>query len=163
MSQQQSRSYKKPKQDPVEIRVVLGLLRGLYWLVMLPFQGGKKTSKPKARKVNAIDTADITKRWSDIQMTVGLGGATHFGAAVMSADKLVDHVLRQKGYPGDTMGERIKSAREDMSPRNYDGLWQAHKLRNTLAHEVTSEVMSYQAKEALEQFSAALRDLGALR
>lgn len=155
------RPYKKPKQDPLEVRVMLGFLRGLYWLIMLPF-GGKKAG-PAQRKARAVDLTDISTRWSDIQTTIGLGGATHFGSAVIAADKLVDYVLRQKGYAGETMGERMKSAKGDLSGRVYDGLWQAHKLRNTLVHEIQGEVMSYQAKEALAQFELALRELGALR
>lgn len=157
----QPHTYKKPKQDPIEVKIILGFLRGLWWLVMLPFGG--KSKGPAKRKAGTIDVADITKRWGDIETTIGLGGATHFGSAVITADKLVDYVLRQQGYAGDTMGERMKSAKETLTERTYQGLWQAHKLRNTLVHEVSGEVMSYQAKEALEQFKQALRELGAIR
>lgn len=158
------RHYHKKKPDPIEVRIVLGILRGLYWLVTLPFGFLKaKSGQPQTRKAQALDTAEIAKRWSDIEMTVGLGGASHFGTAVVNADKLVDYVLRHKGYAGDTMGERMKSAKDDFSNRVYEGLWHAHKLRNTLVHEVEGEVMSFQAKEALARFKDALYELGALR
>lgn len=157
-----TRGYKK-KQDSIEVKIVLAILRGLMLLVTWPFRGKKSVGGNAPRKAKALDVADISRRWSEIQTKVSLGGSSHYSAAIMSADKLVDHVLRQKGYPGDTMGERLKSAKDDISPAVYHNLWQAHKLRNQLAHEVDSEVMSYQAKEAIQNFEYALRELGALR
>jgi len=156
---------KKTKGDPIEVRVVLGVLRGLWWLITAPFKlmAGKSTTPTKSRRAVALDTQTITRRWSDIQTTVGLGGTTHFGAAVVAADKLLDFVLRQKGYAGDTMGERLKSAAGDISPSVYHNAWQAHKLRNQLVHEVESEVLSFQVKEALHSYESILRELGALR
>lgn len=156
--------HRKKKSDPIEVRIVLGFLRGVYWLVTLPFAFLKsKPGQTQTRQAQALDTTDILKRWSDIEMTVGLGGASHFGTAVVNADKLVDYVLRSKGYTGDTMGERMKSVKGDLSNRVYEGLWQAHKLRNTLVHEVEGEVMSFQAKNALGQFKDVLIELGALK
>lgn len=160
----QTRNYKK-KSDPIEVRILLGILKGIYWLIILPFgllRPSKTATKPKPNVVS-LDTSDISKRWGDIETTVGLGGASHFASAIVSADKLVDHVLKLKGFNGETMGERLKSAQNSLSPRVYNGLWNAHKLRNSLVHEVHSEVMSFQVKEALGQFKDALIELGGLK
>lgn len=159
-------SYKNSKknQDPLEVRIVIGLLKAIWWVIALPFRGlgGAKTSTPK-RQAKALDTQEIARRWGDIQTSIGLGGTTHFGSAVVAADKLLDYVLRQKGYPGDTMGERLKAAKDDIAPAIYHNTWQAHKLRNQLVHEVDHQVMSYEAKDAIKSFEAVLRELGALR
>lgn len=155
---------RKTKSDPVEMQIIIALLRGLKWLILLPFAGlvGKKGGNG-ARKPGVVNTQEVAKQWSDIQTTVGLGGTSHFAQGVVAADKLLDHVLKQKGYSGDTMGERLKSAADDMSPAVYHNTWQAHKLRNQLVHEVGHEVMSFQVKEAIQQYEHALRELGALR
>lgn len=152
----------KPKEDSLEVKIVLAVVRGLVALFTLPFNK-KKQAAPKKRTSGTIDRAEVEKRWSDIQTSIGLGGATHFGSAVVAADKLLDYVLKQKGYAGETMGERLKNAQDDMPPQLYHKAWQAHKLRNQLVHEVDSEVMSYQAKEAIQDYEAILRDLGALK
>lgn len=155
------RTYKRPSNDSPEIKIVLALLKGLYWLVSRPFE---RVAKPaKRRPASSLDVAEISARWADIGTTVALGGATHFGAAVVAADKLLDYVLRHKGYGGESMGERLRSAQGDLSAKVYDGLWRAHKLRNTLVHEVHAEVMSYEAKEALERFEVGLRELGGIK
>jgi hypothetical protein len=154
---------RKPKSEPIEMQLITAVLRGLLWIVLLPFKGLGSSGAKKARRGGVVNTHEVVKQWSDIQTTVGLGGTSHFAQGVVSADKLLDHVLKQMGYAGDTMGERLKSAVDDMSPAIYHNVWQAHKLRNQLVHEVGSEVMSFQVKEAIGQYEQALRDLGALR
>ncbi len=156
------RSRKEPELTPAQ-KLGVAVFRGLGWLVMLPFRGVLGNGKPKARRSQTVDTQEVSRRWSDIQTSLGLGGTTHFGSAVVAADKLLDHVLKQKGYAGDTMGERLKSARDDVSPAIYHNVWQAHKLRNQLVHEVATEVLSFQAKEAIQSYAAMLQELGAMR
>jgi hypothetical protein len=41
-------------------------------------------------------------------------------------------------------------------------VWRAHKLRNTLAHELNFDLVPSQAHEALADFERGLRELGAL-
>jgi hypothetical protein len=158
----QPRRSNRSKGEPIEMKIVTAILKGLWWLIVLPFKG---FGQPKAqgRKSASIDTVEVARRWSEIQTSVNLGGVTHFGAAVMSADKLLDYVLKQKGYSGETMGERLRAAEQDMSPAVYHNAWQAHKLRNQLAHDIDGQVMSFQVKEAIQSYEQALRDLGAMR
>ncbi len=161
-----SRHPRKPKQDPIEVKIVVGIFKGMWWLIALPFRGlgGPAASKTSgSRRAGTLDTQQVSQQWSEIQTKIGLGGSSHFASAIVAADRLLDHVLRQKGYTGDTMGERLKNARDDMSSFAYQNAWQAHKLRNQLVHEMGIEIMSYQAKEAIGQYESALRDLGGLR
>jgi hypothetical protein len=158
--------YNKPRKsqkDSLETQAVLAIARGLWWLVSWPFKrlSGKKTVK--SRKSQAVNVQEVSHRWQDIQTSVGLGGVTHFGSAIVAADKLLDHVLKQKGYAGETMGERLKGVQSDVSAAAYNGAWQAHKLRNRLVHEMGGEVMSHEVKEAIRHYEQILRELGALR
>jgi hypothetical protein len=155
---------RKSKSEPIEMQLLTAVLRGLWWVVSLPFKGiGGSGSGKRLRKSGAVNLQEVAQQWTDIQTTVGLGGTSHFAQGVVAADKLLDHVLKQKGYQGETMGERLKSAQDDMSAAVYHNAWQAHKLRNHLVHEVGSQVMSFQVKEAIQQYEAALRELGVLR
>jgi hypothetical protein len=80
--------------------------------------------------------------------------------AIPEADKLFDYVLKAKGFPGATMAERLKRAERDLTDRN--GVWRAHKLRNSLAHEVGFAVSDGHGREALAAFKRGLQDLGVL-
>ncbi len=57
--------------------------------------------------------------------------------ALIEADKLLDHVFKKLHFKGETMGERLKSAKKWYSPELYNKIWEAHKARNTLVHEVS--------------------------
>ncbi len=77
--------------------------------------------------------------------------------AILDADKLLDLVLKKKGYRG-SLGEKLKKSGKLFSDLN--GVWSAHKVRNKIAHELNFEVSEKESKRVLSQFARALRDLG---
>ena len=92
------------------------------------------------------------------QLTKGEESSCHL--VILNADKLLDQALRQRGFKGETMGERMKSARDTWS--NANDVWSAHKLRNRIAHE-TDVVIGYPAaRNALGAYKRALKDVGAI-
>ncbi|MBO7664520.1 hypothetical protein J6S46_01515 [Candidatus Saccharibacteria bacterium] len=83
-----------------------------------------------------------------------------FSLVVIEADKLLDRAMNEAGIPGKTMGDRLKRSGNRFGDVN--AVWRAHKLRNTIAHEPDFEVSYEKAKNALESYKKALRDLGAI-
>ena len=79
--------------------------------------------------------------------------------AVIDADKLLDHALRKKGFAGQTMAERMVSAKDVFSRRQL--VWESHKFRNQLVHEEV-KVSEKKVHASLAGFRSALKDLGAL-
>lgn len=79
---------------------------------------------------------------------------------VINADKLLDKAMMEMGLPGKTMGERLKKNGDKFT--NLNGVWQAHKLRNAIAHEPDVEVSYKRAHNALSIYKQALKDLGAI-
>lgn len=119
-------------------------------------RGAGRYSQPR------LSQAQIAERWSVIQATAA-GGGNGLRTAVSEADKLFDQALRQQNLPGETMGDRLKAAKNRFSSYSiYDAVWRAHKLRNSLAHEVGFDLVPSQAKEALSDFERGLKDLGVL-
>lgn len=76
---------------------------------------------------------------------------------LMEADKLLDHMLKRKGYQG-SMGDKLKKHSKSFSDVN--GLWQAHKLRNSLAHEMNVKITAQEVDRALAAFRKAFGDIG---
>ncbi len=76
---------------------------------------------------------------------------------IMEADKVLDHALKLLGYKG-SLGEKLKQA----GPRFNDlnAVWYAHKLRNTLAHEMNAQIFRTETEKAMRIFRRALGDLG---
>jgi hypothetical protein len=98
-------------------------------------------------------------KWLDIERRLKSDEPSSFKLCVMDADNLVDKALKERGFRGQTMGERLKSAASSLSNRN--AVWTAHKLRNQIAHEDIR--ISYdESRMALGGFKQALKDLGAI-
>jgi hypothetical protein len=76
---------------------------------------------------------------------------------VVEADKVLDEALRMLGYEG-SLGEKLKTAGPRFS--NLDAVWHAHKLRNSLVHELGRKADPKEATQALKEIGTALRDLG---
>jgi len=102
---------------------------------------------------SAQDSKYIQIQWSRI-VQLGKDDPRH---AIMDADKLLDFVLKKKGYAGH-LGEKLKSARSLFSDIN--GVWAAHKMRNKIAHELGVHVSAKECSRSLSQFRRALSDLG---
>ena len=83
-----------------------------------------------------------------------------YAMTVINADKLLDKAMMEMGIPGKTMGERLKKCGDKFT--NLNGVWQAHKLRNAIAHESDIEVSYKRAFNALAIYKQALKDLGAI-
>lgn len=126
--------------------IIIGIT--LLIVISLTKRGGKTLDQQKYRT-----------RWLEITQNAGSTSET-WQFAIMSADKLLDSALRDRGVAGETLGERLKNAKPYLS--NIDSVWRAHKLRNRIAHDDGVKVSQRQAGEALKIFKKALTDLGAL-
>lgn len=112
-------------------------------------KGGKNLNVEKYRS-----------RWLAIEQSLHKESPDTAQLAIIKADKLVDQALRDRGVSGNTMGERMKSAKTMLT--HADAVWSAHKLRNQIAHEADIHVSYDQARRALGGFKSALKDLGAI-
>ncbi len=73
---------------------------------------------------------------------------------ILEAEKVVDRLLGALGYTG-SFGDKLKAA----GPRlpNIQALWDAHKLRNRLAHEPGATANGREADAAVRAFAFAVR------
>lgn len=109
---------------------------------------------------SALNVQKYQTRWLAIESSLKRDQPASAHLAILNADKLVDMGLRERGFKGTTMGERMKSAQSVWSNANH--IWGAHKVRNKIAHEDDVEVSYDIAKRALLAYKQALKDLGAI-
>ncbi len=122
-------------------------------LVMLVFIA---QSKKRKSRLNPIK---YQQEWASIEQSITSDNKTQ-QFAIIQADKLLDRALKESGYTGTTMAERMTSASRVFSQR--ESVWTAHKLRNRIAHESNARIHEQWAKKAMASFKCALKDLGAL-
>lgn len=141
----------------------LGLLPLLVFVFVIVTLGGlllMKLAKGLRRpELFGMSREKIKETWEEIEASPehGLMGAK---LAVIEADKLLDTVLRSMAFPGETMGERLKTAAYKYP--DITKVWPAHKLRNQLVHDSSFQLSIGQAKRAVKDFEHALKTLNVL-
>lgn len=144
----------------VVVVIVFGL--GILWQI-------KKSSPKKISPIRrgyssaGLGQQDFRHQWQRIESLMQQAGLENSKSAIFEADKLLDAALRQRGFRGDTVGERLKNARDHFGNNVvYQGLWEAHKMRNAMAHELGFDLPKTIAQQQLEKFKAGLQYLKVL-
>lgn len=60
----------------------------------------------------------------------------NYNLAIIEADKTLDFALKKSSFQGKSMGERLKNAKKYYEKDFYNIVWEAHKIRNALVHEI---------------------------
>lgn len=103
-----------------------------------------------------IDKEHFKNEWKDVlQLATDKKSRP---LSIVHGDKLLDLALKQSGFTGNTMAERLVSAKKNIT--NKEAVWQAHKLRNKIVHESAFEPTEGQVKQALNAYNKAFKDLG---
>ncbi len=102
------------------------------------------------RKLSGAALAHVQKAWAHVET---LQDPVR---KVMEADKVLDLALGKLGYTG-SVADKLKKAGPRL--KNLQAVWNAHKLRNTLAHETQASVTPQQAEAAVRALKVAVESL----
>lgn len=106
--------------------------------------------KSKARGLSGAQKEEVWNHWHSVLAI----GDPH--RRLMEADKVVDHAMKLLGYQG-SFADKLRKAGPCFS--DVQSLWDAHKLRNRLAHEVNVSLSEKDVQRAVNTFEKALRNL----
>ncbi len=127
-----------------------------------------KTNKLIGSKTNSIKkipsepaSSILNTRWKEIERHISSTREAEWKFAVIEADKLTDEMLQTSGFAGETMGERLMNIQPGQLI-TLQGLWEAHKIRNRLVHDVNYFLRYTEAKRAVGLYEETLKELQAL-
>lgn len=100
-------------------------------------------------------------RWKEVKEHLASLRDAEWKFAIIEADKIAEAALMEAGFPGETIGERMTLISKEQL-LSINDLWQAHKLRNIIAHDPNHQVRYEEVRLALSQYEKALRELGVL-
>lgn len=146
------------------VRLVSGVLTSAFFAAIvviilklrhLIVSAGTATPAPQP----FVPTKEVaTVPWGEVQERLASPNPADWNLAVIRADSIFDAVLKDMGLPGETMGDRLKGL--DISKLNsLNDVWEAHKIRNRIAHETDRVLTHQEAKHAVHLFAQALREL----
>lgn len=149
-----------------EIFTVISMvfLAGIIWIVLRGIAVHHKEHEQFAPIPVAEAAAKaLAVEWQVILDHVNSENPAEWKLAILEADNMLDELLEEQGYFGESVADKLKA----MSPSrisSYEGLWEAHKLRNQIAHggAIDMDLSKKIARDAIAKFESAFRDLGYL-
>ncbi|MEI8327920.1 MAG: hypothetical protein WCG02_02175 [Candidatus Taylorbacteria bacterium] len=108
----------------------------------------------------AVPKADqhLTNRWENVQKHMTSTNQNDWKQAIIEADVMLDDILTRMGYRGESVGEKLKRvATGDFA--SLDDAWEAHKVRNRIAHDGTGFVLTeHDAKHAISRYKKVFEE-----
>lgn len=118
----------------------------------------KKDDFVEVSKVNDTPIGERQSRFGEIRKHLATEHQAEWKIAILEADTLIDDILIRSGYKGENMGERLKNI-EPSGFASLQDIWDAHKIRNSIAHEPSYPLSKSQAEEVINKYESALREL----
>lgn len=109
--------------------------------------------------ISAKTRQDIVNAWTNVDEALTTKIPSQLRHALITADKSLDNALRDI-VRGETMGERLKNAKNKFEYPVYDGIWRAHKIRNSMVHETSFEPSYTTLISAIHDLKKGLDALG---
>ena len=83
----------------------------------------------------------MKERWEKIVELSESKNPSDWRLAIVEADIILDELLEKLHLPGDTMGEKLKAV-EKSDFTTIENAWEAHKVRNMIAHEGSNFIIN---------------------
>lgn len=97
--------------------------------------------------------------WTSVRNKLLSENQSDWRLAIIEADIYLDRVLDQKGFYGDTLGDKFKQITPEKLP-SIQIAWEAHKVRNRIAHDGSGFVLTMpEARRVLSYYEIVFRDL----
>jgi len=81
-----------------------------------------------------------------------------YTTAIVNADILIDELLKDAGFEGKDMGDRLGKL-NGLRIRSLDGVWSGHRLRNKIVHTSGFEASKKAKDEALRVYEEFLKEI----
>jgi hypothetical protein len=150
--------------------VVIGIIASVVMLILYVYASIEieKLEEYEEEHVKAgeeawlMQTGVIAKsdRFAELQEHLDSENPNDWKLAIIEADIILDEVLKRQGYAGTSLGERLKSISPSVLA-SLDDAWQAHKVRNQIAHAGAEFVLTHKiARETITQYQRVFKELG---
>ena len=103
----------------------------------------------------------LKRKWNALKKQLDSESDSAYKLAMIEADKILDDILNQAGYQGETTNERLVQM-DESKLSNIEKVRRAHRLRNEIVHDLEVKVSKTEVKEAIENIEKALQELSAL-
>jgi len=127
-------------------------------LIAVKIQNIHKKNKKETITRNIRFENIKSTRWEIVQRHMESENPAEWKLAVIEADSMLEAMVKKMGYGGTTLGEMLKKI-EKSDFTTLNDAWQAHKVRNFIAHQGSSFLLSkHQAKEVIKLYEKVFKE-----
>ncbi len=101
--------------------------------VQVEHEGYRQREEEKKRRQASAEKTGVDTRWDTIVELASSSQEGDWRRAIIEADAMLEEILSSRGYTGESTGEKLKQA-NPLQFTTIDLAWQAHKMRNAIAH-----------------------------
>ncbi len=114
--------------------------------------------KAAQRTVAAQDIPRTQLRWNRVLQQANSSSPEGWRLAILEADIMLSELLDLQGYKGETIADKMK--RVDRATFNsIDAAWEAHKVRNRIAHEGSAmELSPREVRRVIALYESVLKE-----
>lgn len=110
------------------------------------------------RTVAAKDVSRTHLRWQRILEQIGKDDDHAWRLAILEADIMLNELLDVQGYRGETMADKLKRV-DRINFHTIDMAWEAHKVRNKVAHEGSEHSLTHRdARRVIDMYANVFRE-----
>lgn len=146
----------------VSIISIIAIALIIYCLVRLWEIKKEAKEKAKEQEVRIIEeeTYSHNLRWDTVLEHANSDNPGDWRLAILEADTMLENASQRLPVIGETLGERLKKM-DKGDLRSIDSAWEAHKVRNRIAHDGLSfEITKRETGRVIGMFEEVLRELG---
>jgi hypothetical protein len=142
------------------IVTVLGIFLALYsyrrWRLIT--QTSRAQMQALEQKLVQKDISGHNERWERVTALIASDNPGDWRLAIMEADVMLDELVTDMQYHGETLGDKLKAIeRSDFA--TLDSAWEAHKVRNTIAHRGSDFILTHrEAKRVIGLFEQVFQE-----
>jgi hypothetical protein len=100
------------------------------------------------------------ERWGKVLGYLFSQHASDWKLAIIEADSMLERLLDQMGFKGESLGDKLKSADQESFPQ-LTSAWEVHTIRNRIAHEgLAFELTQHEAKRVIALYEQIFHAYG---
>jgi len=118
---------------------------------------GRPGLAEKIKENLEINPPERNQGWEKILKLIGSDNPNDWKLSIIEADKMLETVVNTFAVPGDNIGDKLKNI-EKSDFITLEEAWQAHKVRNQIAHEHDFHLSQRDARIAIDNFEKVFKE-----
>ena len=108
----------------------------------------------EVEKANSV----ILNKWNGVTTKIESDNESDWRQAIIEADIILGDILTTEGYKGEGIGEQLRRV-DKADFHTLDQAWEAHKIRNLIAHEGSSHPLNkYEARRIINLYHQVFKE-----